>query len=461
MAVRRESKHGLWSSRTAFIFAATGSAVGLGNVWKFPYITGENGGGAFVLIYLVCILLIGIPVLIAEILIGRRARQNPVHAFASLAQESGASSAWSLLGVAGVLASFTILSYYVVIMSWAFAYIFYTGSGHFGGENAEMVGQDFAGFLSRWPEMIAWTTLMVVMTMIVVAGGVRRGLERVVSTMMPGIVVILGVLIVYSIFDGRFWAGFTFLFAPDFGEISRDSIIVALGHAFFTLSLASGAMVAYGAYVPQEMSIAKTGILIAIADTAVALMAGLAIFPLVFAYELTPSIGPGLIFATLPIAFGEMPFGAFFGTLFFIMLFLAAFTSAISLLEPSVVLIMERFGLTRTRAVGIVGSAIWLCSMPTVLSQNVLSGFHPIGVGVLKGKTIFDILDFLTSNVMLPLGGFFTALFTAWIMSRESTRDELAMGASPWFAAWHFVLRYIAPIAIVIIFLNLIGVLKF
>jgi NSS family neurotransmitter:Na+ symporter len=218
-------------------------------------------------------------------------------------------------------------------------------------------------------------------------------------------------------------------------------------------------MVAYGAYVPRAISIAKTGIVIAFADTVVALMAGLAIFPLVFEYELTPSEGPGLIFVTLPIAFGEMPLGAFFGTLFFVMLFLAAFTSAISLLEPSVALLMERFSLTRLRAVTITGAALWACSMPSIFSFNRWSGVHPVKYGVFEEKTLFDLLDYLTANILLPIGGFLTAVFVAWVLTKHATSEELGLGDRPAYRAWRITLRFIAPIAIVVIFLNAIGVL--
>jgi NSS family neurotransmitter:Na+ symporter len=290
-------------------------------------------------------------------------------------------------------------------------------------------------------------------------GGVRRGIERAVTAMMPGIILILVVLIGYSIADGRFAEGFGFLFKPDFTKLSANGVIVALGHAFFTLSLASGVIIAYGAYVPRGISIARTGIIIGIADTAVALMAGLAIFPLVFEYDLAPSGGPGLIFVTLPIAFGEMPLGAFFGTLFFVMLFLAAFTSAISLLEPTIALLMERFSLTRFRAVTAAGIVLWVCSLPTVFSFNLWADVHPIKSGVFASKNIFDLIDYLTANILLPLGGLMTALFAGWVMARAATREEFGDADGSLHTAWRFTLRYIAPVAIVIVFLSSIGVL--
>ncbi len=455
MEEKRQSVHGQWSSRTAFVLAATGSAVGLGNVWKFPYITGENGGGAFVLVYLICILLIGVPVMMGELLIGRRGRQSPAHSIAELAKEAGASKAWSLIGLMGITASFLILTFYVVVAGWAIAYIFATGIGTFPGAGADAVGAYFDDFLASPMELILWSTLVTLGTMLIVAGGVRKGIERAVTLLMPGMLVILVLLVGYALNTGSFMEGFRFLFQPDFSKLSASGVLIALGHAFFTLSLASGVMIAYGAYLPEDTSIFQTSIIVAGADTAVALLAGLAIFPIVFAYGLDVSGGPGLIFATLPIAFGEMPFGQLFGTLFFVMLSLAAITSAISLLEPTVAWVIERFGTTRRRGVMITGGILWVLSLGTVFSFSTPSKV------TFFGRTFYDNLDYLTANIMLPAGGLMVALFTAWIMKPDSTRHELQLGESHIYTTWRFVMRYIAPIAILIVFLNAIGILKF
>jgi len=439
----------------AFVLAATGSAVGLGNVWKFPYITGQNGGGAFVLVYLICILIIGIPVMMGEILIGRRGRQSPSHSIAHLAKEAGAPQIWSLMGLLGISASYLILTFYVVIAGWAVAYVFATASGTFTGTGADAVGAYFGDFLASPLQLIFWSTLVTVATMVTVAGGVRKGLERAVTWLMPGMLVILVLLVGYALNTGSFMEGFRFLFQPDFGKLSANGVLVALGHAFFTLSLASGVMITYGAYLPDDTSIFQTSVIVAAADTAVALIAGLAIFPIVFAYGLDVGEGPGLIFATLPIAFGQMPFGTFFGTLFFIMLSFAAFTSAISLLEPTVAWIVERFSVTRLRAVMISGTVLWALSLGTVFS------FSKWAEITLFGKTFFDNLDYLTANIMLPAGGLLVAVFTAWMMKPDATRHELQLGESRIYMTWRFVMRFIAPIAILIVFLNAIGVLNF
>ncbi|MGD2056519.1 MAG: sodium-dependent transporter, partial [Gammaproteobacteria bacterium] len=324
MTNQRVSIHGQWSSRLAFILAATGSAVGLGNIWKFPYIAGENGGGAFVLIYLVCIAVIGIPIMMAEVMIGRRGRQSPINTMRTLAAEEHASPHWQWLGWAGMLGGFLILSFYSVIAGWALAYVFRAGSGVFTGLTADGVQSIFTNLVSEPERLLAWHTIFMVMTMLVVARGVSHGLERAVRLLMPALFVLLVVLVGYAWNSGAFEQGLEFLFRPDFSSITANGVLIAMGHAFFTLSLGMGAIMVYGSYLPDNASIAKTSIAVSLMDTLVALLAGMAIFPIVFANGLEPDSGPGLIFQTLPIAFGHMEGGAFFGMLFFILLVFAA-----------------------------------------------------------------------------------------------------------------------------------------
>lgn len=453
-----QSVHGEWSGRLAFILAATGSAVGLGNIWKFPYVTGENGGGAFVLLYLLCIVLIGIPVLMAEILIGRRGRQTPHRSIGALANESGAGVHWSWFGLMGVACSFLLLSFYVVIAGWAVAYVVFAVTGQFSGESADNIGGMFNNFIGDWKVLMGWSTLVTVLTTYIVARGVSKGLEKAVMFMMPGLGAILLILVGYALSQGEFMHGFSFLFQPDFSKLNFDSAIVALGHAFFTLSLASGVMIAYGSYLPRNVSIAKTSLIIAVTDTAVALVAGMAIFPIVFQYALDPSAGPGLIFVTLPIAFGQMPLGTIFGALFFIMLSFAAFTSAISLLEPSAALIIEKFSLTRGKAAIFAGGLIWLASIPHALSFNELAFETPFGPDYVG---VFGIVDYLTANILLPLGGLCIALFVGWKIKDEFSRRELDDVADAHFNLWRLTLRFIAPVLIIVVFLNGLGFLKF
>ena len=460
MASTRESIHGQWSSRLAFILAATGSAVGLGNIWKFPYIAGENGGGAFVLIYLLCIAVIGIPIMMAEVLIGRRGRQSPINTMRTLAKEENASRAWVLLGGAGVLAGFLILSYYSVIAGWALSYVFRTGSGLFEGLTADGVQAIFNNLVTDPERLLAWHTIFIIMTMVVVSRGVSGGIEKAVKFLMPALFVLLFVLVGYAWNSGGFEQGVAFLFQPDFSKITANGILIAMGHAFFTLSLGMGAIMVYGSYLPGDASIAKTSIAVSLMDTLVALLAGLAIFPIVFANGLEPGAGPGLIFQTLPIAFGHMQYGAFFGMLFFVLLVFAAWSSSISLIEPAVAWLVENKGMTRIFASVVAGLVTWLFGLLTVFSFNLWSDVKLLSsIEIFKDSTVFDLLDYLTANIMLPLGGLLIAIFAAWKMSRESTVDELGMGDRFYYPLWRFLVRYITPIAVIIVFLKAVSVI--
>ncbi len=460
MPTERKSIHGQWSNRFAFILAATGSAVGLGNIWKFPYIAGENGGGAFVLVYLLCIAVIGIPIMMAEVLIGRRGRQSPINTMRTLAYEENASRHWHLLGWAGVVGGFLILSYYSVIAGWALAYVFRAGSGLFTGLTADGVQSIFSNLVDEPERLLAWHTIFMVMTMIIVARGVRSGLERAVRLLMPLLFVLLLLLVGYAWNSGAFHQGLDFLFQPDFSELTANGVLIAMGHAFFTLSLGMGAIMVYGSYLPDNASIAKTSIAVSLMDTLVALLAGMAIFPIVFANGLEPGAGPGLIFQTLPIAFGHMDGGAFFGMLFFVLLVFAAWTSAISLIEPAVAWMVENLGMTRIFASVTAGFTTWLVGLLTVFSFNIWSDLKPLAmIPVFAESTIFDLLDYLTANIMLPLGGLLIAVFAAWQMKRESSVDELAMGDGFFYRSWRILVRYITPVAVVIVFLNAIGII--
>ncbi|HKJ77562.1 MAG TPA: sodium-dependent transporter [Gammaproteobacteria bacterium] len=460
MAEQRESIHGHWSSRWAFVLAATGSAVGLGNIWKFPYIAGENGGGAFVLVYLVCIAVIGIPIMMAEVMLGRRGRRSPINAMRHLAREEGARRAWQLLGWMGMLAGFLILSYYSVVAGWALAYLFRTGGGVFEGVTADGTASIFNQLVSDPERLLAWHTIFMVMTMIVVSRGVQAGLEKAVRYLMPLLFILLIGLAGYAMSTEGFQEGITFLFRPDFGRLTANGVLVAMGQAFFTLSLGMGAIMVYGSYLPQDASIARTSATIALADTGVALIAGVAIFPIVFANGLEPGSGPGLIFQTLPLAFGQMPGGTVFGALFFLLLVFAAWTSGISLIEPLVAWLVENRDWNRVTAAGLAGGATWLMGLATVFSFNIWSDVKPLsGIPIFENKTVFDLLDYLTANVMLPLGGMFIAIFAVWVMRRESTRDELDMGEGPAYRLWYWLVRYVTPVAVGLVFLNVIGVI--
>lgn len=449
----RKSIHGEWSSRWAFILAAAGAAVGLGNIWKFPYIAGENGGGAFVLVYLFCITLIGIPIMMTEIMLGRRGRQNPMNTMATLAGESDKPRAWGIVGFCTVLCGFLILSYYSVIAGWALDYVYQAAAGNFTGASTQQIDTLFENLLANPWTLMFWHSTVMLLTTLVVAFGVQKGIERAVIYLFPAMVVLLIVIAGYSIETGYFGHGLRFLFTPNFYKLKPESVLIAMGHAFFTLSLATGSIMMYGAYLPKDTSIPKAAFYIALADTLIALLAGLAIFPIVFANGLQPGAGPGLIFKTLPIAFGQMPYGQFFATLFFTMLVFAAYTSALSLLEPTVAWLMENFRFHRLHAAVIAGFVVWVIGIGTVFSFNAWSEVK------IFGKNFFDALDYLTANIMLPLCGLAIACFAAWQLPKQVTLSELNFRNGYYYLSWRLLMGVFAPIVIIIVFLNAIGIL--
>jgi len=434
-----------WSSQSVFILAAVGSAVGLGNLWKFPYITGENGGGAFVLVYLACVLLIGIPVLMSEIALGRAGKANPVQAMSNVARENGASRLWALLGLNGVLAGALILSFYTVIAGWAVAYFYQSVSGAFNGITAVEAGSHFDSLMANPYELLFWHTVVSLITILIVSKGVKSGLERAISLMMPGLLLILLVLLGYATTTGAFGQSFSFLFAADFSKLTWESVLTAMGHAFFTLSIGLGTMMVYGSYLSQKCSIVKASLWISFADTAIALIAGLVIFSIVFANGLEAGAGPGLLFETLPVAFGQMAGGWFFGTLFFALVVMAAISSAISLIEPVVSWFDQNWGIKREKAVWILGGLIWFIGIGTILSFNEWKDVHFLG-----DRTFFDSVDYITANIMLPLGGLLMAVFVAWVMNAEQRKSQIDL---PDHLMKGFILnlKWFAPVAVMVV----------
>ena len=441
---KRKSIHGTWTGRWTFILAAAGSAVGLGNIWKFPYMAGEYGGGAFVLVYLVCILLIGVPIMIAEILIGRRGRSSPANSMSYLAEEAKTFKQWKYLGVMGAIAGLLILSFYSVAAGWAFAYIF----EGFNGTSAEYYGQEFDSFLKDETRLILFHSIFIFATIFIVGRGVIKGLETWINRLMPVLFIIIVLLCIYATQTGAFFEGVSYLFTPDFSKINAKVILAALGQAFFTLSLGMGAIMAYGAYMPANQNIGSTALSVAFLDTSVALLAGIAIFPIVFANNLEPATGPGLVFVTLPWAFVNMPLGIIFGKLFFILLSIAALSSAISLLEPGVAWIVESLKTKRYVAAGGLGIIAWTLGIFSALSFDLLSGFTPIG-----DKNFFDSLDFLSNQVLLPLGGIFIAIFVGWVMKRSNVLEELDLKNGLVIKIWFFLLRFVAPLLVGLVFI--------
>ena len=439
------SRHGMWSSRWLFVLAATGSAVGLGNIWKFPYITGENGGGAFVVVYLLCIAAIGIPIMMAEVMLGRSGRQSPINSMRSLIRESGGHRSWSVIGWMGVLAGVLILSFYAVIAGWAVFYVFRLASGVFEGVDGSQSSALFGEFLSNPWAVLLWQTLFMVATIVIVARGVARGLEVAVRWLMPILLLLLVGLVGYAAVYGDFGQGFAFLFSFDASKLSWDGTLTAMGHAFFTLSLGMGAIMAYGAYMPSKASISTTVVTIGVLDTVVALAAGLAIFPIVFVEGLVPGSGPGLMFETLPVAFGNLPFGAILGTIFFLLVSFAAITSAISLTEPALAFLVEEYNAKRWRVAISLGTVCWLLGIGTVLSFNVWADAK------LFGLTFFDLVDYVSGKIMLPLGGLLIAVFAGWVLNRRITDEQLGFEGFR-REVWDLAIRFVAPLGVLVVF---------
>lgn len=483
-----------WSSRYIFILAAVGSAVGLGNIWKFPYIAGEYGGGFFIFAYIICICLIGIPIMLAELALGRRGRQSPVNTMQQLAQEAGAHPAWGLLGWSGMVAGCLILSYYSVVAGEVMAYSFRAGSGVFNQQSVDGVKGIFSALVSDPEKLLAWHTLFMALTILSVAKGVRGGLEKTVVLLMPALFIILIFLVIYAMGSGGFEKALHFMFIPDtdkflyarndLGQYLMDAegnkiftwkpMMVAMGHAFFTLSLGMGAIMMYGSYLNRYVSIGKMTLVIVGLDTLVALLAGLAIFPLVFANGLNPAAGPGLIFETLPLAFGNMQGGVFIGTLFFVLLFFAALSSAISLIEPTVAWLIESRNFRRIEATVWTGTIVWFIGLATIFSmtgttlRDILQNiFSFIGLADVELKhsfvnyNLFQIIDFFTASILLPIGGLLIAVFAGWVMQQDSTENEFSFRKRYLYTLWRVMVRYVSPVLVTIVFLNIAGLVKF
>jgi NSS family neurotransmitter:Na+ symporter len=447
MAIQDNSSQNRWSSRWLFVLAAAGSAVGLGNIWKFPYIAGENGGGAFVLIYLVCIALVGIPIMISEVLMGREGRSSPIHTMRTLAKKAGRSERWALLGWLGVITGFLILSYYAVIAGWALNYVWLTANGTFDGASADSVAQAFTDLQADPLQMIAYQTAFMVVTIWIVGRGVTAGLEKAIQWFMPALFILLIVLLIYSFNSGGFAQGWAFMFDFKWEAVGPEAWLIAMGQAFFTLSLGMGTMMAYGAYVPEDAKLSTTVVTIALLDTLVAIAAGLAIFPIVFANGLEVSQGPGLTFVTLPLAFGQLPFGALFGAIFFVLISFAAITSAISLTEPALAYLTEEYNAKRQRVAISLGVVCWLLGLGTVFSFNIWSDIFIVGE-----LNFFGFVDYLSQNIMLPLGGMLITIFAVWLLPKEMVNRQLGISSTAMSWAWRIVAGIVAPLGVLAIF---------
>ncbi|MDA1038036.1 MAG: sodium-dependent transporter [Proteobacteria bacterium] len=444
MEIQKQLKsHGSWIGKWTFILAATGSAVGLGNIWGFPYKAGTNGGGAFVLIYLGCILIIGLPIMISEIIIGRKAGNSPINAMKKIAIESNRSSIWQLVGWSGIFAGILILSFYSVIAGICLNYIFiaFTSNGLISSPD------QFSSVISSPINLIAWHTIFIILTALIVSAGVKDGIGRMVKILMPMLGFLMIFMVLYSMINGNFSQAMSFLFAPDFSNVTSDTLLQAMGQAFFSLSLGMGSIMAYGAYMPKNQNVMNSSFAVASLDTLIAILAGLAIFPIIFAFNLEPNSGPGLVFVSMLSAFNQMQFGQLIGPLFFILLSVAALSSSISLLEPGVAYLSEEGILSRKSSAIIISIFIWILGLGSAFSFNIWSDFNLIG-----NKNFLDSMDFLANQILLPLGGMLIAIFVGWYMDKSLIKSEVGVTNSLLYRMWRFFVKFVAPLCVGYIF---------
>ncbi|WP_346856797.1 sodium-dependent transporter [uncultured Draconibacterium sp.] len=443
-----------FSSKFGVIAAAAGSAVGLGNIWKFPYIAGIYGGAAFLFVYLGFILAIGIPVMLSELIIGRSSQSNAFGAFKVLAP----GTPWRYIGILGVSAAFLILSFYGVVAGWSLQYILLSVQDGFSNKSPEEIATLFSTLTESPVRPVVLQLIFMVLTGAIVIVGIKKGIEKYTKILMPLLVIILLFLCVKSVSLEGAKAGLEFLFKPDFSKLTGDGVLSALGHAFFTLSLGMGTLITYGSYVKRDNNLLSTVINVTVADTLIAIMAGVAIFPAVFAFNIAPAQGPGLIFITLPNVFHQMPGGFIFSILFFILLTVAALTSSISILEVVVAYFKEEFKLGRRFATVLATILISILGVLCSLSMGVLSPF------TFMGLNIFDLMDWISANLLLPIGGMFIAIFIGWVYGRKKVHKEMSFGGNlsgALLSVFMFLVKFIAPIAIAIVLLNKVGLLKF
>ncbi len=485
MSTEDVPQQGQWTGGYTFFLAAVGAAVGLGNIWKFPYVAGENGGGAFVLMYLLFIFLLGIPLFMSELMLGKRGRQSPYYSIYSITRELKISRHWAIIGGLATLTGFLILSYYSVVAGEVLAYAIRTVNGSFDSQSADGVISLYNQFRANPETLLAWHSIFMVITCIVVARGVRHGFEKTVSLLIPLLVVILLILIAHSVRTDSFLNGASFLFDVDFKKLfyarndlgvyildasgayqpTFKGVLTAMGHAFFTLGLGVGTMIIFGAYLKPDVSIMRVATSVAVADSVIALLAGLAIFPIVFKYGLSAAQGPGLVFKTLPIAFGNMEYGHILGTLFFLLLFFAALTSAIALLEPMVSWLIDKYRMSRVKAVSYSGIACWLLGIVSVFSisgttvgdivqrlSSLVAAPTPDLDHRLYEQTAFQMIDGVVTLVLLPLTGLLIAIFSAWIIRPVISLKSLKVSRLLFYRFWLFLVRYITPALIAVIF---------
>lgn len=449
-----------WSSRSAFILAAVGSAVGLGNMWRFPAEAGENGGGAFVLFYMFCVLLIGLPVLLSEVLIGRHGQASAPESVRKVARDSGVAEGWSILASMGVFAAFLILSFYCVVGGWVVYYIGVFGQdlvqtgltgGAFQGRAASDIDGLLPGLFGNGGLMVGLNLGFLAITMFFVARGVSSGIEWVAVYLMPLFFLLFLGITIYGAFTGNFGEALAYLFTFDASKLTGEVMLAAVGQAFFSLSLGVAGMITYGSYADRNTNLASTSGIIAGADTAVALLAGLAIFPIVFAASMSASAGPGLMFQSLPVAFQAMPFGSLIGLAFFVMVFFAALTSSVSLLEAPTAYVKEAMKTSRMTATVIVGIGAAVLGVLSALSFNEMADFRPLAfIPIFAEANFFDALDGVTAKLFMPIGAILTCIFVGWIANAKLIDDENGLDGVL-HQIWRALVRFVCPVVLLLI----------
>ena len=441
-----------WSSKWGFLLAAVGFAVGMGNIWRFPYVLGENGGSAFLFIYLAFALGIGLPLLITEITIGRRGQSSATGSYRAVAAVCNRSRAWGHVGTLGIFCAFVILSYYTVISGWTLDYFVKAASGSLEGIDADSSGEMFNGLLNSPGRLIFWNTAVHVLIVFVIRRSVQAGIESAVKILMPALFITLLIMVIYGVVAGDMVSAMKFLLEPDFSKVTFNTAMMAIGQAFFSIGIGMGSLVVFGAYMPKDFSIVRSSTAVILLDTGVAVVAGLAIFPLVFQYGLDAGSGAGLIFQTLPLAFGQMPGGQIFGSIFFVLLISAALSSCIGLAEGCVNWVDEHLGISRKKGVLYVVGAAWLLGILSIMSLGEWSNFYPLDfVPSYEGKSMFNALDHLAANNLLLVGGALSAIFFGWLVPKALKLEEINIADGLLFALWRFSIRFIIPPVLIIV----------
>jgi NSS family neurotransmitter:Na+ symporter len=443
------ASHEQWSSRSGFLLAAIGGAVGLGNIYRFPYLTGENGGGAFVMIYLIAVFLIAIPILIGELSIGKRGHKDIISGTRNVAIEAGQSPRWVLIGWLGLGAAFFVLTYYSVVAGQVLSYVFTSISGGLSGVDKAAIDMVYTDLISSPQMMFFWHTCIMGITVAIVARGISGGIEKAAKIMMPTFFVMLIGMFFYAMVVGDFAAGWGYMFDVDFDKINAGVILQAIGQAFFSIGIGFGYMLAYGSYLPDSISVPRTAVIISMADAGVAILAGLVIFPLVFAFGQAPAQGPDLIFKILPLTFSQMEMGSLVGSVFFILLTFAALSSCIAILQPAVSYLEESWGMSIKKAAVVAGGGVWVLGIFSVFSYNIWAGYYPLSMfETFAESNIMGIIDFATANYMMLGGGILIALFSGWLMTENGVESEFAGEHPILFKTWLWLARIVAPVSV-------------